>query len=138
MPTTTVSLNSITFDVDPEIYDPFGGRRRGTVLGTIDGETIYQDRGLNPSDLRINLSGELYNKATVLALWALYIAAPASGYAFEDFMGNHFTVVFLPGEESFKLSPIYGSMHGWKYQLRLGVLSTVHLLTTSIPPIKPT
>ena len=60
-----VKLDAIALDIDPDNYVMLGGRRRGSVHRLIDGTTVYQDRGINPTDLVIQLSGVLTDVATL-------------------------------------------------------------------------
>ena len=126
-----VTLNGIALDIDPENYAMLGGKRRGSVHRMIDGTTVYQDRGINPTDLVIQFSGKLINVTTLQALYALY---RLTGYTFEftDFKGMHMTVVFTPGAESFKAEPIYGSTISYTYTIQLSVVSVDVWFNTSL------
>jgi len=117
-----VSLNGIPLDIDPEEYIPIGGRRRGSVFRLIDGGTVYQDRGIDASDLIIQVVGRITSLTTLKSLYALYRKIGTT-FTFIDFKGNQFTVIFSPGQESFVVSPIRGSTVGWEYRMLLSVVS---------------
>jgi hypothetical protein len=126
-----VKLNSIPLDIDPDNYIMLGGRRRGSVHRLIDGDTVYQDRGINPSDLVVQISGVLTDVNTLKALYALY---RLKGYSFtlEDYKGMQMTVVFSPGAESFTAKPIYGSNIAYTYTMLLSVVSVDVWFSTSL------
>lgn len=126
-----VKLDNIALDIDPENYQMLGGRRRGSVHRIIDGSTVYQDRGINPSDLTIALSGKLTNVTTLQALYAIYRKL-AYSFVFEDFKGMRMTVVFTPGVESFMATPLYGSNLGYTYSVQLSVVSVETWFSTSL------
>ena len=126
----TVYLGSVRLDIDPESLSPVQARRRGSVHRLIDGTTVYQDRGVSASDRTVLLSGKLYNLGTVQALQALY-ETTGSTFAYTDWLGNAFTVLFTPGTESLTLTPIHGQRRGWEYRISLSVVSA----TTTLPTL---
>ena len=125
-----VTLAGIALDIDPDNYAMLGGKRRGSIHRMIDGSTVYQDRGMNESDLTIQLSGKLTDVTTLQALYAIYRKL---GYAFTftDFKGMSMTVVFTPGTESFSAKPIYGSNISYTYTIQLSVVSVDVWFSTS-------
>lgn len=125
-----IKLDNIALDIDPESYQLLNGRRRGSVHRLIDGGTVYQDRGINPSDLTIALSGKLTDVTTLKALYAIYRKL-AYSFVFEDFKGMKMTVVFTPGTDSFHVEPIYGSNRGYTYAIQLSVVSVDTWFSTS-------
>jgi hypothetical protein len=126
-----VTLDGIALDIDPDNYAMLGGKRRGSVHRIIDGTTVYQDRGINPSDLTISLSGKLTNVTTLQALYAIYRKLGYS-FTFTDFKGMSMTVVFTPGTESFAIKPIYGSTISYTYTIQLSVVSVNVWFSTSL------
>lgn len=126
-----IKLDNIALDIDPESYQMLGGRRRGSVHRLIDGGTVYQDRGINPSDLTITFSGKLIDVTTLQALYAIYRKL-AYSFVFEDFKGMRMTVVFTPGTDSFRAEPIYGSNRGYTYAIQLSVVSVDTWFSTSL------
>ena len=126
-----VTLAGIALDIDPDNYAMLGGKRRGSVHRMIDGTTVYQDRGINESDLTVQISGKLTNVTTLQALYALY---RLTGYTFEltDFKGMQMTVVFTPGVEPFTAKPIYGSNISYTYSIQLSVVSVDVWFNTSL------
>jgi hypothetical protein len=130
MAVSTVYLDNIQLDIDPEQYIPLGGRRRGSIHRLIDGGTVYQDRGINETDLSIMLSGKFTDLTTLKAIYAIY---RKKGYEFvlKDFKDCEFLVVFTPGVESFRAAPLYGSNRGWSYQIMLSVVSVQKWFSTS-------
>lgn len=126
-----VTLNSIPLDIDPDNYAMLGGRRRGSVHRLIDGTTVYQDRGINPTDLTIQLSGILTDVNTLKSLYALY-RKKSSEFTFVDFKGMNMTVIFTPGTESFTVKPIYGSNRAYTYTILLSVVSVNTWFSTSL------
>jgi hypothetical protein len=126
-----VKLSGVALDIDPNDYIMLGGRRRGSVHRLIDGTTVYQDRGINPSDLVIQVSGILTDVTTLKALYSLYRVKGAS-FAFEDFKGMKMTVAFTPGAESFAVKPIYGSNIAYTYTILLSVVSVDVWFSTSL------
>jgi hypothetical protein len=135
MAVSEVKLNSIALDIDPDNYIMLGGRRRGSVHRLIDGSTVYQDRGIDETDLTIQLSGVLTDVDTLKALYALYRLKDTQ-FTFEDFKGMKMTVVFVPGTESFSAKPIYGSNRAFTYAMLLAVVSVDVWFNTSLgfPP----
>jgi hypothetical protein len=121
-PVSTIKLNNIPLDIDPDDLVLIDGRRRGSVHRIIGGGTVYQDRGADPTDMLVTLTGNLVNLTTLQALYALY-RKTALEFQFEDFKGNKFQVVFTPGERSFVAKPLRGSGMGWSYQISLSVVS---------------
>jgi hypothetical protein len=117
-----IKLDNIPLDIDPESYVMLGGRRRGSVHKTLDGGTVFQDRGFSASDMTISLSGSLTDVTTLRALFALYRKTGHS-FPFIDFKGNAFTCVFTPGAESFHVEPIHGSNRAYSYTMALSVVS---------------
>ena len=126
-----VKLNGIALDIDPTDYVMLEGRRRGSVHRLIDGTTVYQDRGINPTDLIIQLSGTLTDVTTLKALYALYRQI-STEFTFEDFKGMKMTVVFTPGVSSFRVTPIYGSNMAYTYTMLLSVVSVDVWFSTSL------
>ena len=126
-----VKLDNIALDIDPDNYAMLGGKRRGSIHRIIDGTTVYQDRGINQSDLTIQLSGTLTDVTTLKALYAVYRKI-AHSFKFEDFKGMQMTVVFTPGVDSFTIKPIYGSNHGYTYTISLSVVSVDVWFNTSL------
>ena len=126
-----VKLNAIPLDIDPDNYIMLGGRRRGSVHRLIDGTTVYQDRGINETDLVIQLSGVLTDVNTLKALYALY-RKKGTSFTFEDFKGMKMTVVFTPGTESFTAKPIYGSNIAYTYTMLLSIVSVDVWFSTSL------
>jgi len=122
-----IKLDGIPLDIDPEKYTMLGGKRRGSVHRTIDGGTVYQDRGFSATDMSILLSGRLTDVTTLRALFAIY---RKTGYTFnfEDFKGNIFVVCFTPGVESFSAEPIHGSNRAYAFQISLSVVSVTKWL----------
>ena len=125
-----VKLDAIALDIDPDNYVMLGGRRRGSVHRLIDGTTVYQDRGINPTDLVIQLSGVLTDVATLKSLYVLY-RGKDSQFTFEDFKGMKMTVIFTPGTESFTAKPIYGSNIAYTYTILLSIVSVDTWFSTS-------
>ena len=122
MGVSSVTLNGIALDIDPDNYVLMSGRRRGSVHPLVDGGTVIQDRGLDQSDMRIQLSGTLTDVTTLKALYALYRKTSYT-FTFADFKSNSFTVCFLPGTESFVASPIKGSNRAFSYTIQLAVVT---------------
>lgn len=119
-----VVLNSIALDIDPDNYMLLGGKRRGSVHKTVDGSTVFQDRGFDETDGIIQLSGQLTSVETVKSLLTLY-KLTAKSFTFTDFKNNQYTVVFTPGEESLQVLPIRGSNIGYTYKIMLSIVSVV-------------
>jgi hypothetical protein len=119
---SAIKLNDIPLDIDPENYQLFDGRRRGSVHRLVDGGSVFQDRGFDPTDMVISIRGKLTSQVTLQALCALY-RLTASEFSLKDFKGNEFQVVFTPGDKSFSVSPIYGSNKGYEYTMSLSVVS---------------
>lgn len=130
-----VLLDNIALDLDPEEYIPLSGKRRGSVHRCIDGTTVIQDRGIDETDLIIQLSGKLTSAVTLKSLYALY-RLTGKTFTFKDFKNNEFTVVFTPGVDSFSVAPLRGSNIGWEYKIMLSVVSvnTWFGLSSSFPP----
>lgn len=130
--TSQITLDGITLDLDPEDYVPIDGPRRGSVHPQVGGGTIFQDRGVDPTDIRISLKGRLTLLATVTALYATY---RKTGYIFRftDFKGNDLQCIFEPGKP-FTIKPIKGSNTGWEYTLNLCCVSVTTWLGASFPP----
>lgn len=117
-----VTLDNIALDIDPSEYIPLGGRRRGSVFRLIDGGTVFQDRGIDTTDLIIQLNGRLTSLTTLKSLYALY-RLTGKTFTFVDFKDNQFTVIFTPGQDSFVVAPIQGSARGYDYRMLLSVVS---------------
>lgn len=132
--TSEVTLGGITFDLDPEDYTPLSGTRRGSVHRLVDNRTVVQDRGFWEGDGTISLSGRLIEEDTVKSLWELYVNQDEP-MEFEDFKGGKYMVLFTPGVESFRLTPILGSNSGWEYTMELTVVSVVYIFNGSSPYI---
>lgn len=134
---STFTLNGTPLDLDPTDYDMLGGRRRGSIHKIIGGGTVIQDRGIDVTDLVIQMQGQLINQSTLDALYTLY-RLTGSEFTFVDDKGNSFQVVFTPGVESFKAKPIRGSQRGFAYIMQLSVRSVNTWLTEigGFPPIQ--
>ena len=130
MAVSQVYLDNVQLDIDPEQYLMLGGRRRGSIHRLIDGGTVYQDRGMNESDLSITLTGKLTSQTTLTALYAIY-RKKSYQFVFKDFKDCEFVVIFTPGAESFRAMPMYGSAIGWNYQIQLSVVSVQKWFSTS-------
>lgn len=130
---SSVTLGGITWDIDPEQYSMLGGTRRGSVHKIVDGDTAFQDRGFTVKDSVITLSGQLTSAVTVKAIWALFTAASGTTYTFTDYKGNIFTVLFMPGQESFTVKPIRGSNLAFEYSMTLAVVSVSQWFNGSSP-----
>ena len=126
-----VTLDGIALDIDPDKYAMLGGKRRGSVHKIIDGTTVFQDRGINMTDLVIQFSGTLFDVTTVQALYAIY-RKESYIFIFEDFKGMNMSVLFTPGVESFKVDPIYGSNKGYTYTIMLSVAYVNTWFNTSL------
>ena len=126
-----VKLDNIALDIDPDNYVMLGGKRRGSVHKIIDGTTVFQDRGINMTDLTIQLSGSLTDVTTLKALYAVY-RKESYIFIFEDFKGMNMSVLFTPGVESFVVKPIYGSNHGYTYTILLSVAYVNTWFNTSL------
>lgn len=133
-----VTLDGTALDLDPaklSISEP----RRGSIHQTIDTQdqsgpgTVFQDRGIDPTDIRIALKGRLIKLATVVALEASY---RKTGHVFRytDYKGNDFQVIFEPGQKSYDLETIQGSNVGWEYTISLCVVSITSWLGGAFPP----
>jgi hypothetical protein len=124
-----VTIDGVALDIDPSDYVMLGGSRRGSIHRTIDGGTVFQDRGINVTDLVIQISGMFTSVTTLKAIYAIYrkIGHQAT---LVDFKGNTFTVVFTPGAESFRAQPIYGSNAGYTYTMTLNVVAVVNWFGT--------
>lgn len=118
---SSVTLNGIALDIDPETY-LINSPRRGSVHKILDGGTVYQDRGVSESDIVVTMTGQLINLTTLQALYSLYRKTNTE-FAFSDFKGNTFQVVFRPGAESFNFQPIRGSNRAYTFTIILGVVS---------------
>lgn len=129
----SITLDSITLDLDPANYIINEGVRRGSIHKLVDGGTIFQDRGFDVSDLRLALKGRLTSLATVQALMASYRKTGHS-FHFTDFKGNDLVCIFTPGEKSLEINPITGSNVGWEYSISLCVISATSWLSSSFPP----
>jgi hypothetical protein len=125
-----ITLDNIALDIDPSEYVMLGGRRRGSIHRTIDGGTVYQDRGINETDLTIQMSGMLTDITTLKALYAIYRKI-GHQITLVDFKGNVFTVVFTPGMESFRAKPNYGSNVSYSYTMSFNVVAVATWLSTS-------
>lgn len=127
-----VTLDGTALDLDPTKLS-FSEPRRGSIHQLIDPGTIFQDRGIDPTDIRISLKGRLVKLATVVALEALY---RKTGHVFRytDFKGNDFQVIFEPGQKSYELETITGSNIGWEYTISLCVVSITSWLGGTFPP----
>lgn len=111
-------LDGIQFDIDPAGYSPYTARKRGSVHMIIDGTVVIQDRGVNPGDQRIRISGKTFNQSTINALWALY-RTTGTTYTLTDWIGNSFTVTFVPGQEAFKADYYPGATGCYNYDFQL-------------------
>lgn len=130
MPASQVVLDDITLDLDPENLIFLDGTRRGSVHRTIDGGTVFQDRGFSATDMRIQLGGMLTSDTTVQSLFALY-RITGKTFTYTDWKGNEFTVCFTPGQPSFTAKPIPGSSIGWTYAISLSVVSVTKWMNDS-------
>jgi hypothetical protein len=119
---TEIKLDNIPLGLDPQNYNTLGGGRRGSVHRIIDGSTVYQDRGIDPSDMVIQLSGQLTDVPKLQALYAIY-RRTAHEFKFEDWYGNEYTVIFTPGVESFQAQAIHGTIGAFNYSMSLSVVS---------------
>ena len=130
-----VVIDNIALDIDPEDYVMLGGQRRGSVHRVIGGTTVYQDMGINPSDLIIQMSGKFIDVTTLKSIYAIY-RKTGHQITLTDFKGNNFTVIFVPGVESFQVKPIYGSAQGYLYVMTFSVVSVNTWFSTSggFPP----
>lgn len=117
-----VTLNGIHLDIDPDNYEMFGGKRRGAALRTLDGGTVYQDRGFNETDGLIQMTGKFTDETTLVNLLKLYKIV-GTAFTFVDFKGNQYQVVFTPGQDSCIVSPIQGSDRGFLYKISLSIVS---------------
>lgn len=115
-------LNVVTWDVDPDSYNPFVVPIRGSSTKVLDGSTIQQFFGHRQQDFTIEMSGIITEYETVQALWTKYRQG-GSGAHFElrDWFPNRFVVVFTPGIESFVPAPIPGACAGHTYTMKLSV-----------------
>ena len=121
---STVSLGGVTLDIDPAHYVMLDGRRRGAVHRMLDGSTVFQDRGIDPTDLTIIIDGTLTSTTTLKALWALYRAVQTE-YVLIDFKGNQFSVIFTPGINAFHVDPPKGSNLSYNYKITLSVVRVI-------------
>ena len=135
MPTTytgvsQIKLGGIPLDIDPDDYGMVGGARRGSTHRTIAGGTVIQDRGFVEADQRIVLTGRLTSLTTLKGLYALY--RTTGTMTFEDYKGNAYTVVFVPGMDSFIFKPIRGSNIGYEYTMHLQVVTVTKRLGDTV------
>ena len=126
-PQSLVTINGVPLDIDPDAYTPIEGRRRGSVHKLVGGGTLVQDFGINEGDMTVQFSGMTINTATRQALYALYRKTGAV-YRFTDFYDNDFQVRFEPGEQSLQMEMVKGSASGWKYTIKLRVISVTKQL----------
>lgn len=116
-----VTLDNVILEIDPDVYSPIGGKRRGSVHKLIGGGTVVQDRGFDPTDMLIEFSGKTVQLTTVQGLMSVFRKTSYS-FPFTDFKGMAATVVFEP-QEGLELSVIHGSNSGWTYKVKLRVIS---------------
>lgn len=119
-PASTVTFGELTLDLDPSSYNPFGGRRRGSVHFEVDGSTLIQDRGYTRAgDGTISFQGKIVNQATLDSLQTMYETGGI--FTFADYFGSSYQVVFEPGQESFKATHIQGTPNAYDYQINLRI-----------------
>lgn len=128
---SSITLDGLTLDLDPQNYTPIDGARRGSIHPQVGGGTIFQDRGFDATDARISMKGKLTNQATVYSLYAIYRKV---GHIFRltDFKGNDVQCIFEPGK-GLQISPLDGSNIGWEYTINLCVVSVTQWLGNSFP-----
>lgn len=119
-------LNQITFDIDPQSYDPFAVPIRGSSAQVLDGTVVHQFFGLQPEDFTITVTGFLLAYDTLQALWTKYRQS-GGGQTFQwtDWYPNSFEVVFQPGKEAFKPVYVLGTKDVHSYTLTMRVLSVI-------------
>lgn len=116
-------LSVVTFDVDPQSYDPFNAPVRGSTIPTLDGGAIHQVFGLQQKDFRIQVQGLLTAYDTLTALWGLYrTSVGGTELEWRDWYPNRFRVIVVPGQDSFHPVPLTGACEVHNYTLSLTVL----------------
>ncbi len=118
----TIYIAGIQLDIDPKNYKIFSGSRRGSIHKLVDGTSEFQDRGIDLSDIRVELSGELINLTTIYSLNQQYNKI-GNQMTYTDFKGNNWNVIFQPGVEAFAFEPILGSTRGYTYTIKLVIIS---------------
>ncbi len=118
----TIYIAGIQLDLDPKNYKIYDGTRRGSIHRLVDGTSEFQDRGIDLSDVRIELSGELINLTTIYALQQQYVLI-GNQMTYTDFKGNNWNVIFQPGVNSLTYEPILGSTRGYTYTIKLVIVS---------------
>lgn len=89
-----VTLGGITFDTDPQVYEPLNWEKRHSVLPGLQGAVTIQDFGHFAKDNTITLasgrSGYL-NQSKVEAIHTAF-RTKAAVFTLTDWIGNEFTV----------------------------------------------
>jgi hypothetical protein len=119
-------LNTVTFDVDPQPYNPFSVAIRGSSTKVLDGTVLHQFFGLQKADFTLQLQGYITEYATVQALWTKYIqGGGGQQFTLTDWYVNKFRVTFAPGVDSFHPIPVPGACGAHTYTMSLVVLDVM-------------
>jgi hypothetical protein len=116
-------LNVVTFDIDPEAYDPFSIPLRGSSTKVLSGCVQHQLFGHNKRDFVITAQGQITEVVTMTDLFTKYRqGGGATEFEWQDWFPNRFRVIFTPGIEAFHAVPIRGSLTSFTYTISLSVI----------------
>jgi hypothetical protein len=123
-------LSVVTFDIDPDSYSPFSVPLRGSSTKVLSGCVQHQLFGHQKRDFVIEIQGRITEIDTMTALWTKYRqGGGATEFEWRDWFVNRFRVIFTPGIESFKPTPIIGSNSSFAYTMSLSVIDVLEWFT---------
>jgi len=116
-------ISVVTFDIDPDAYDPFAVPIRGSSTKVLSGCVQHQLFGQSVRDFVITLQGRITELETFQSLWTKYRqGGGATEFEWRDWFSNRFRVIFTPGIGSFHPVPISGSQSAFTYTMSLSVI----------------
>jgi hypothetical protein len=119
-------ISVVTFDIDPESYDPFNQAIRGSSMRVLSGCVQHQLFGHSKRDLVIAVQGRITEIDTMQALWSKYRqGGGATEFEWRDWFPNRFRVIFTPGVDAFHPVPVRGSDSSFTYTLSLSVIDVL-------------
>jgi hypothetical protein len=116
-------ISVVTFDIDPDSYDPFNIPLRGSSTKVLSGCVQHQLFGHQKRDFIIQVQGRITEIDTMTALFTKFRqGGGATEFEWRDWFVNRFRVIFTPGMESFHPVPIPGSNSSFTYTMSLSVI----------------
>ncbi len=124
-----IVLDGVTFDTDPQTYEPLNWRKRQTVLRGISGSVTIQDFGTFKKDNTIRLvSGAtgFLNQSTV-ATFHTKFRTKAATFTLTDWLDNEFSVFIMDFRPVATFIGLDDSDNLFTYSMDLQVLDIVKL-----------